>query len=78
VLLQATESEGLAQGPYVATRVRFKPATLRTDGSKLTTEPPRIAIAVCAYLYLCPFICSCVHFYYTSLNWLSVMLFVNL
>ena len=38
--LQATVSEGLAQGPYVAARVRFKPATLRTQGEP-TTEPPR-------------------------------------
>ena len=34
-VIQATASEGPAQDPYVATRVRFEPATLRTDG----TEP---------------------------------------
>ena len=34
-------SEGLAQGPYVAARVGFKPAILLTIGTKLTTEPPR-------------------------------------
>ena len=33
--LQATASEGLAQGPHVAARVGFEPATLRTEG----TEP---------------------------------------
>ena len=33
-------SEGLAQGPYVAAKVRFKPATLWMQGTELTTEPP--------------------------------------
>ncbi len=37
--LQATTSEGLAQGPYVAARVGFEPATFRTQGTKPTTEP---------------------------------------
>jgi len=34
-------SEGLAQGPYVAVRVGFQPATFRTQGSERTSEPPR-------------------------------------
>ncbi len=34
-------SEGLAQGPYVAAGAGFEPATLRTQGTELTTEPPR-------------------------------------
>jgi len=33
--LQATASEGLAQGPYVAARVGLESATLQTEG----TEP---------------------------------------
>ena len=33
--LQATASEGLAQGPYVAARVGFEPVTIRSEG----TEP---------------------------------------
>ena len=33
-------SEGLAQGPYVAVRVGFKPANLWTEGTELITEPP--------------------------------------
>src|SRR6218665_310699 len=37
--LQATVSEGLAQGPYVAARVGFKPATLQMQDTELTTEP---------------------------------------
>ena len=37
---QATASEGLAQGPYVAARPGFKPATLQTKGAKSTNEPP--------------------------------------
>ena len=42
--LQATASEGLAQGPYVAARVGFEPATFRTEGTKLhhrATTPHR-------------------------------------
>jgi len=35
-----TVSVGLAQGPYVAAGVRFKPATFWMQGTKLTTEPP--------------------------------------
>ena len=31
--LQATVSEGLAQGPYMAAKVGFEPATLRTEGN---------------------------------------------
>jgi len=43
---QATTSEGLAQGPYVAARVGFEPATLRT-GTELTTEPPHLSAVLC-------------------------------
>ena len=38
---QATESEGLAQGPYVAARAGFEPTTLRPKGDETTNEPPR-------------------------------------
>ena len=38
--LQATVIEGLAQGPYMAARVGFEPATLWAQGTELTTEPP--------------------------------------
>jgi len=40
--LQATVSEGLAQGPYVAARAQFKPTTLRSKSIDSTNEPPRI------------------------------------
>ena len=40
-VLQATVSEGFAQGPYVVARLEFKPVTFRTQGTKPTTEPPR-------------------------------------
>jgi len=46
-VLQATVSERLAQGPYMATRVGFEPATLQTHGTKATTEPPRPTISLC-------------------------------
>jgi len=39
-VLQATVSEGLAQDPYVAGRMGFEPATLRMEGTVLTTETP--------------------------------------
>ena len=38
--LQATVSEGLAQGPYVAARLGFEPATFRMQATEPTTEPP--------------------------------------
>ena len=38
--LHATMGEGLAQGPYVAARVGFEPATFQTQDTKTTTEPP--------------------------------------
>ena len=37
--LQATTSEWLAQGHYVATREGFEHATFRTKGTEPTTEP---------------------------------------
>ena len=43
--LQATMSEGLAQGSYGLARVGFKSATFRTQDS-LITEPPRLTIYV--------------------------------
>ena len=39
--LQATVSEGLAQGPYMAARAGFEPATLLTKGTESTNEPSR-------------------------------------
>jgi len=36
---QATASEGLAQGLYVAARAGFELATLRTKGAEYTNEP---------------------------------------
>jgi len=41
---QAIASEGLVQGPYVAARVRFDPATLRTKDDEYTKEPQRPTI----------------------------------
>ena len=37
----AIASEGHAQGPYVAARSGFEPATLRAKGAKSTNEPRR-------------------------------------
>ena len=34
-------SEGLAQGPYMATEMGFEPSILLTQGTELTTETPR-------------------------------------
>ena len=38
---QATVSEGLAQGQYVAAIAGFEPATLRKKGNESTTNPTR-------------------------------------
>ena len=38
---QATASEGLTQGPYMAARAGFEPTTLWTKGDEYTNEPPR-------------------------------------
>src|SRR6218665_3479059 len=38
---ETTASEGLAQGPYEASRARVEPTTLRTIGFYSTSEPPR-------------------------------------
>ena len=43
---QATVSEGLAQGPYVAARAGFEPEILRTKGDESTNESPRPTIYV--------------------------------
>ena len=37
---QATVSEGLSQGPYVAARAGVEPMTLRTKGVDSTNAPP--------------------------------------
>ena len=39
---QDTANEGLAQGPYVAARAGFKPATLQTKVAESTIELPRL------------------------------------
>jgi len=38
---QATASEGLAQGPYMAVRARFELMTFRSKGIDSTKAPPR-------------------------------------
>jgi len=46
--IQASVSEGLAQGPYVAAGVRFDPETLRTEGTELTrATTPHASCRVC-------------------------------
>ena len=41
---QATASEGLAQGPYVAARAGFEPMTPRMKGDESTNEPPQSTV----------------------------------
>jgi len=59
-VLQATASGGLAQGPYVAARVEFKPTILWTQDAKLTTKAPRpttldcilqTAVILCSHIF---------------------------
>ena len=42
ILMQSIVDEELAQGLYAAARAGFEPATLRTEGTDPTTEPPRL------------------------------------
>src|SRR6218665_2245718 len=51
-VLQVTASEGLAQGPYVAARAGFEPATLLSNGIDSNNAPPRPT-----YVYMC----VCIH-----------------
>ena len=41
IVMQSIVSEDLDQGPNVAARAGFEPATLRTKGDKSTNELPR-------------------------------------
>ena len=49
--LQATASEGLAQGPYVAAGAGFEPATIRSKGTTLqcATTHHNVRMYVCFY-----------------------------
>ena len=47
--LQATASEGLAQGSYVAVRAGFEPVTLHSKFIDSTNAPPRPTRLVCRY-----------------------------
>ena len=49
---QATASEGLAQGPYVAARAGVEPTTLRMKGVESTNEPPRPTIRLRVSFYV--------------------------
>ena len=42
--LQATVSEGLAQGPYVDAKVGFELTTLRSKGFDSTNAPPHLCV----------------------------------
>ena len=44
--LQATASEALAKGSYVAARAGFEPATLRSEGINSTDAPPSPTIII--------------------------------
>ena len=41
MVLQSIVIEEVAQGPYLAARAGFEPATLRTQRTEPATEPPR-------------------------------------
>ena len=47
---ELTVSEGLAQGPYVAAGEGFDLATLRMEGSELTTEPPHPQVLTLTFM----------------------------
>ena len=52
-VLQATACEGPSQGPYVAAKAGFEPATLRTQGTEPTTETPRQVTTYSPAVVLC-------------------------
>ena len=60
---QATASEGLAQGPYVAARVGLEPAPLRTKGDEPTNKPPLPDHVILCYVMLCSVM------FYTEFIW---------
>ena len=43
---QAIANEGLVEGPYMAARPGFEPATLQTKGDESTNEPPHPTVIV--------------------------------
>src|SRR6218665_3036786 len=47
--LQATVSEGLVHGPYVAARAEFEPTTYRLKGIVSTNAPPRPTMRMLQY-----------------------------
>src|SRR6218665_2602603 len=53
---QATVNERRVQGPYVAARARFEPATLRMKGVESTNAPPRTTIIIIIIMALRYFI----------------------
>ena len=56
---QATVSEGLAQGPYVAARAGFEPTTLRTKGDESTNEPSYPTMYSCLRSEAASFVSKC-------------------
>src|SRR6218665_3879652 len=56
--LEATASEGLAQGPYVVARAGFEPLTLWSKGIDSTNAPP-CPTYVC--MYVCMQLCMCIN-----------------
>src|SRR6218665_1489660 len=48
--LQATVSEGLAQGLNLAARAGFEPTTLQSKGVISTNAPPSVCVYVCSYM----------------------------
>ena len=57
---QATASEGLAQGPYVAARTEFEPTTLRSTAIDSTNELPRLSMQGLANCFSALLTVSCV------------------
>ena len=50
---QATASEGLAQGPYLAASAGFEPTTFRTKGYESTNDPPSPMCVIHRGIALC-------------------------
>ena len=60
-VLQATVSEGLAHGPYLAARAGFETAPLQSKGIDSTNAPPQTGIQTYVCMYLCFYVSPCMY-----------------
>src|SRR6218665_1246787 len=67
-VLQATVSEGLAHGPYLAARAGFEPAPLRSKDIDSTNAPPQTGIQTYVCIYVSMFLPACIYVFNTHIH----------